>query len=109
MLPSRAIRRSPKYMQSAGAARSSFSQISSSRRRVTRKKKLEAELAQARSISAGSDLSPTSSAAALAEDSMRKTLANIESMAHKAENQGGEGVLRNALHAMLDGFRQMQQ
>lgn len=117
MLPSRAIRRSAKYMASATAARASFSQISASRRRILRKKKLEAEirarqeerLSSASSTTVAGDLSPTSSSAALAHDHMRKNIATIEAMAERAENQGGENVLKNALRATLDSLRQMQK
>lgn len=117
MLPSRNIRRSAKFMASATAARASFSQISSSRRRFWRKKKLEAEL-RARSeermsvtssTTVAGDMSPTSSSAAAAHDVMRKNLAAIEVMAERAENQGGEIALKGALRATLDSLRQMQK
>lgn len=121
MLPSRAVRRSPKFMQSAAAARSSFSQISASRRRISRKKKLEAAM-QARleeermSVASGTTaagtagrLSPASTATAAADDQMRKNIASIEDMARRAENQGGEGALKNALRTTLDSLRAMQK
>jgi len=117
MLPSRNIRRSAKFMASATAARVSFSQISSSRRRTSRKKKLEAEL-RARSeermsvtssTTVAGDMSPTSSSAAAAHDVMRKNLAAIEVMAERAETQGGENALKGALRATLDSLRQMQK
>jgi hypothetical protein len=117
MLPSRNIRRSGKFMASATAARASFSQISSSRRRISRKRKLEAELRTRQdermsvtsSTTVAGDLSPTSSSAAAAHDVMRKNIAAIEAMAERAENQGGENVLKGALRATLDSLRQMQK
>lgn len=117
MLPSRNIRRSTKFMASATAARASFSQISASRRRVSRKKKIEAELRARQeelmsvtsSTTIAGDLSPTSSSAAVAHDVMRKNIAAIEAMAERAENQGGENVLKGALRATLESLRQMQK
>jgi hypothetical protein len=98
VLASRAIRRTPALMASAHKARSAFSHISSSRRRI---KLEETRLEKRRQDQLDSGLSETSD--------MQRTLANIEAMALRAESQGGEAGLRTALRATLDGLRQMQK
>ena len=98
MLASRAIRRSPALMASAHRARSAFSDISSTRRHT---KLEEARLEKQRQDELDSATSETSD--------MRRTLANIEAMALRAESQGGEAGLKTALRATLDGLRQMQK
>ncbi|KAF8318184.1 hypothetical protein DL93DRAFT_435516 [Clavulina sp. PMI_390] len=116
MLSSRNVRRSTRYMASANAARASFSQISASRRRIVRKRKLEAELrarqeerlSTASGTTLGGDLSPTSSNAAFANDLMRKNVAQVEALAERAEGQGVDG-LKVALRTTLDTLRQMHK
>lgn len=98
LVASRSVLRTPTYLSTAHRACSLFSRSISAPRRVVKTEQAMREEERRRLEEIEKEASE-----------MRRTLANIEAMAAKAESSGGEASLKAALRATLDGLRQMQK
>jgi len=98
LVASRSILRTPTYLSTANHARFLFSKSISTPRRAVKSEQALREEERRRLEEIEKEASE-----------MRRTLANIEAMAAKAESSGGEASLKAALRATLDGLRQMQK